>query len=107
MQQLREAFPFDAPASGSGYLVFDRDAIFSAEVVAAIVSMAIDPTRTSYQSPWQNGVAERFVATEHASWPHLFARFSFSAMRARTSFFTRLAGSGSSAAKRIVDVPTS
>jgi hypothetical protein len=49
--QLREAFPFDAPASGSGYLVFDRDAIFSVEAVAAIVSMAIDPPRTSYQSP--------------------------------------------------------
>jgi transposase InsO family protein len=25
--------------------------------------MQIEPTRTSYRSPWQNGVAERFVAT--------------------------------------------
>ncbi len=63
IQQLREAFPFDAAASGSSHLVFDRDAIFSAKVVAAIVSMAIDPKRTSYQSPWQNGVAERFVGS--------------------------------------------
>jgi transposase InsO family protein len=63
IQQLREAFPFDAAASGSSYVVFDRDAIFSTEVVSTIVSMGIDPTRTSYQSPWQNGVAERFVGS--------------------------------------------
>jgi len=25
--------------------------------------MNIEPTRTSYRSPWQNGVAERFVGT--------------------------------------------
>ncbi len=59
-QQLREAFPFD---SGSRYLVFDRDTIFSAEVVRVVRSMSIEPTRTSYRSPLQNGVAERFVGT--------------------------------------------
>jgi hypothetical protein len=63
IQQLREAFPFDEPGRSSRYLVFDRDTIFSAEVVATVASMAILPTRTSYQSPWQNGVAERFVGT--------------------------------------------
>ncbi len=63
IQQLREAFPFDAATNGSSYLVFDRDAIFSGEVVAAIELMAIEPTHTSYQSPWQNGVAERFVGS--------------------------------------------
>jgi len=63
VQQLREAFPFDEAGRGSRYLVFDRDTIFSSEVVAAVASMAIEPTRTSYQSPWQNGVAERFVGT--------------------------------------------
>ncbi len=63
VQQLREAFPFDAAGSSSRYLVFDRDTIFSAEVVAAVSSMTLEPTRTSYQSPWQNGVAERFVGT--------------------------------------------
>ena len=63
VQQLREAFPFDEAARGSRYLVFDRDAIFSAAVVAAVTSMPLEPTRTSYQSPWQNGVAERFVGT--------------------------------------------
>ena len=62
VQQLREAFPFDE-AGRSRYLVFDRDAIFSAAVVSAVTSMVLEPTRTSYQSPWQNGVAERFVGT--------------------------------------------
>ena len=59
-QQLREAFPYD---SASRYLVFDRDTIFSAEVARAVRSLNIEPTRTSYRSPWQNGVAERFVGT--------------------------------------------
>ncbi len=58
IQQLREAFPYD---SASRYLVFDRDAIFSAQVATAVRSMNIEPTRT-YQSPWQNGVAERLSA---------------------------------------------
>ncbi len=43
--------------------MFDRDTVFSAEVIAAVASMALEPTRTSYQCPWQNGVAERFVGT--------------------------------------------
>jgi transposase InsO family protein len=60
VQQLREAFPFE---SAPRHLIFDRDAIFAAEVVATLRSMSIEPTRTSHQSPWQNGVAERFVAT--------------------------------------------
>ena len=63
VQQLRDAFPFDDAVGRSRYLVLDRDTIFSAAVVAAIASMGLEPTRTSYQSPWQNGVAERFVGT--------------------------------------------
>ena len=63
VQQLREAFPFDDAGGRSSYLVLDRDTIFSAAVVTAIASMGLEPTRTSYQSPWQNGVAERFVGT--------------------------------------------
>ena len=31
--------------------------------MAILRSMKIEPTRTSYRSPWQNGVAERFVGT--------------------------------------------
>ena len=59
-QQLREAFPFD---SAPRFMIFDRGAMFSAEVTTALRFMEIAPTRTSYRSPWQNGVAERFVGT--------------------------------------------
>jgi putative transposase len=58
VQQLRDAFPFD---SAPRHLIFDRDSIFSAEVVATIRAMGIKPTRTAYRSPWQNGAAERWV----------------------------------------------
>jgi putative transposase len=57
---LREAFPYD---SAPGFLIFDRGANFSAEVVEAIKSFGVQPKQTSFQSPWQNGVAERFVGT--------------------------------------------
>ena len=59
-QQLHETFPFE---SAPRFLIFDRDAIFSAGLTATIRSMLMEPTRTSFRSPWQNGVAERFVAT--------------------------------------------
>jgi transposase InsO family protein len=59
-QQLREAFPFD---SAPRFMIFDRDPIFSAAVAATLRSMQVEPTRTSHRSPWQNGVAERFVGT--------------------------------------------
>ena len=59
-QQLREAFPYDAAQK---YLVFDRGSNFNAEVVSTIKSFGIEPKRTSFRSPWQNGVAERFVGS--------------------------------------------
>lgn len=58
IQQLREAFPFQR---GSRFLVFDRDSKFSIEVVAAVRSLNVLPIRTSIESPWQNGVAERWI----------------------------------------------
>ncbi len=57
-QQLREAFPYD---SVPRYLIFDRGSNFSEEVADTIKSFGTQPKRTSFQSPWQNGVAERFV----------------------------------------------
>jgi transposase InsO family protein len=57
-QQLREAFPYDMQ---SKYLIFDRATNFSGEVIDTVKSFGIDPKRTSFRSPWQNGVAERFV----------------------------------------------
>ena len=38
-------------------------AIFSAAVTHAIKSFGIDPKRTAFRSPWQNGTAERFVGS--------------------------------------------
>jgi transposase InsO family protein len=60
MQQLREALPYE---SAPKYLIFDRDAKFSPEIVAAVRAMGSQPTRTSFRSPWQNGVAERWVGS--------------------------------------------
>ena len=57
-QQLREAFPYD---SAPRYLIFDRGSNFNEEVVDTIKSFGIQPKRTSFRSPWQNGVAERWV----------------------------------------------
>ncbi len=58
VQQLREAFPFD---SAPGYLIFDRGTQFNGEVIETVKSFDIQPKRTSFRSPWQNGVAERWV----------------------------------------------
>jgi putative transposase len=60
VQQLREAFPYD---SAPRYLILDRGSTFNEEVIDAIESFDIQPTRTSFRSPWQNGVAERFVGS--------------------------------------------
>ena len=58
VQQLREAFPYE---TGSRFLIFDRDTKYGTEVPTAIRSMKIKCVRTSLRSPWQNGVAERWV----------------------------------------------
>ena len=58
VQQLREAFPFE---SAPRFLIFDRDGKYGVEVPAAVRSLKITPVRTSFESPWQNGVAERWV----------------------------------------------
>jgi putative transposase len=60
VQQWRETFPF-GPAPR--FVIFDRDAKYGAEVPAAIRSMKIKCVRTSLRSPWQNGIAERWVGS--------------------------------------------
>ena len=60
VQQLREAFPYD---SAPGYLIFDRGPQFNGDVIDTVKSFRIQPKRTSFRSPWQNGVAERFVGS--------------------------------------------
>ena len=49
--------------SAHRYLILDRDAKFAARVIDAIKAMDMKAIRTAYQSPWQNGVAERWVAS--------------------------------------------
>jgi putative transposase len=58
VQRQREAFPF---GSAPRFLIFDLDAKYGLEVPAAVRSLKMSPVRTSFESPWQNGVAERWV----------------------------------------------
>ncbi len=60
IQQLRDAFP-NEPAHR--FLIFDNDAIFSTQVAGSIQGLGLSPKRTAFQSPWQNGTAERFVGS--------------------------------------------
>jgi len=60
VQQLREAWAYKQPHR---FLLFDRDAKFGADVVSAVRDMGSQPTRTAFRSPWQNGVAERWVGS--------------------------------------------
>ena len=59
-QQLREAFPDSTPYR---YMILDRDTKFDAEVLSVLRSIGLKPKRTSRESPWQNGVAERWVGS--------------------------------------------
>jgi len=60
VQQLREAFPDSVPYR---YAILDRDTKFDAGVLGALRSIGLKPKRTSRESPWQNGVAERWVGS--------------------------------------------
>ena len=60
VQQLREAFPYQ---SAPRFLLFDHDQKYGLEVPAAIRSLNMECVQTSIHSPWQNGVAERWVGS--------------------------------------------
>jgi transposase InsO family protein len=60
MQQLREAFPDSPPYR---YVIMDRDSKFNGEVIELLKATGLKPVRTSVRSPWQNGVAERWVGS--------------------------------------------
>jgi transposase InsO family protein len=60
MHQLRETFP---DGSAVRFLIHDNDAIFSERLIGVIGYLGIRSQPTAYRSPWQNGVAERWVGT--------------------------------------------
>jgi transposase InsO family protein len=60
VQQLREALSLPCPFR---YALFDRDAKFGNEVLGFLKASGIEPVRTSLRSPWQNGIAERWVGS--------------------------------------------
>lgn len=60
VQQMREAWPY-APAHR--FLLFDRDSKFGHEVISFARDLGSRPVRTAFRSPWQNGVAERWVGS--------------------------------------------
>ena len=60
VQQLREALPLPCRDK---YILFDRDAKFGSHVCGFLTASDVKPIRTSIRSPWQNGVAERWVGS--------------------------------------------
>jgi putative transposase len=60
VQQMREAWPYTAAPK---FLLFDRDSKFGSEVLSAARAIGSQPIRTAFRSPWQNGVAERWVGS--------------------------------------------
>jgi transposase InsO family protein len=60
VQQLREAWPY---VRAHRFLLFDRDSKFGADVISAVKDLGSQPIRTAFRSPWQNGVAERWVGS--------------------------------------------
>ncbi len=60
VQQLREAFPEASPPQ---YLILDRDGKFGGDVTQMLECLGSQLIRTAYRSPWQNGLAERWVGS--------------------------------------------
>jgi transposase InsO family protein len=58
VQQLRDAYSDSHPYQ---YAILDRDAKFGTDVIELLKASSIEPKHTSPSSPWQNGVAERWI----------------------------------------------
>lgn len=58
--QLIQAFPFD---TAPRYVIRDRDSIYGEKVVETLRVLGIEEKVISYQSPWQNGFAERVIGS--------------------------------------------
>jgi transposase InsO family protein len=59
--QLQKAF--SSAEEITKCMILDNDKIFSTCVTRTLKSLGIVPVRTSIRSPWQNGVAERWVGS--------------------------------------------
>ena len=59
--QLRETWEYGQEPQQ--YLIFDRDAKFGAEVVSTVKAIGPQPIRTAFRSPWQNGIADRWIGS--------------------------------------------
>jgi transposase InsO family protein len=60
VQQMREAWAYRPMPK---FLLFDHDAKFGRDVVSTVKDLGSEPVRTAFRSPWQNGVAERWVGS--------------------------------------------
>lgn len=58
VRPLREAFPEPCPHC---YAMLNRDVKFCKDVANLLISEGIKPKRTTLKSPWQNGIAERWI----------------------------------------------
>jgi len=60
VQQLRDVYSDSHPYQ---YAILDRDAKFGTDVIEFLKASSIKPKHTSPSSPWQNGVAERWIGS--------------------------------------------
>jgi len=58
IRQILEAFPW---CTAPRYFLLDRDSRFTPAVLSTIRKIGTKVVRLSFRSPWQNGVAERWV----------------------------------------------
>ena len=59
-QQVIEACPFDLPGR---FLIRDNDKIYGREFCDRVSGLGLEQIRTAFRSPWQNGFAERWIAS--------------------------------------------
>jgi transposase InsO family protein len=61
IQQLREALPEPCRYR---YVILDRDRKLDAEVTGLLTAAGLEAKHTRVQSPWQNGLAERWIGSD-------------------------------------------
>ncbi len=59
-QQVVEACPFELPGR---FLVRDNDKIYGTRFRDRVDGLGLEQVRTAFRSPWQNGFAERWIAS--------------------------------------------